>query len=373
MGAIAEYLSQQRAPFADAPLTEVDSLVLATVAYFSFEKGTLARIEPNERVLLPVAICGIAHDDLYGDIWLSRMGGDEFLAALLASPRFMSLKVANYANEVSTRSEKQFSAITFFMQDEWAYVAYRGTDNTLAGWKEDLNLAYMKEVPSQVRARSYLEDIAGTAAARLFVGGHSKGGNLAEYAALTCRDRTFDKVERVFNHDGPGFAFSPSVRAESAEYAGKLRKTVPEGSIVGMLMENREHYRIVRSSGVLLAQHASTRWEIENGSFVTVDALSPEASIVSSTINAWAQSYEPAALELFVDTVFDLLGAANADTWTEFAEDRPARALAIASATAQLPAEIRLTIMRMLRDIAPTMKVQAAKQALGYLSGQLND
>ena len=132
---IVEYLEEQREPFDAVPLNDVDSLVLSTISYFSFEKGAIGRTVPTELMPLPVAICGISHVDLFGEIWLSHMGGDEFLSALLASPRYAELKVGYYANDVSNHFEKQFAAITFFFPDGSAYVAYRGTDKSLAGWK----------------------------------------------------------------------------------------------------------------------------------------------------------------------------------------------------------------------------------------------
>lgn len=359
---ITDYLLEQRESFRDVPLCDVDSLILSTIAYFNFEAGELGGIVPTELVPLPVAICGIAHHDLYGGIWLERMGGDEFLAALLASPRFMDVKVGYYINEISSHFEKQFSATSFFLPTGDVYVAYRGTDNTLTGWKEDFNLTYMSELPSHVSARSYLEDIADVGESRLYVGGHSKGGNLAEYAALTCREKTFAKVARVFNHDGPGFAFSPSERIASAEYAVKLDKTVPGSSVFGMLMEPRNCVRIVRSSGVLFAQHASTHWAVEGGSFVELDALSPEAKIVADVLNDWKDLYDNDKRELFIDAVFELLGAADADTWGEFSQRPAESALAIAEATSKLPSEMRATIMGMIGDIAPILASKVAKR-----------
>ena len=364
---IVEYLHEQRASFEDVPLSDVDSIILATIAYFNFENGTLARTMPTELVPLPIAICGIAHKDLFGGIWLERMGGDEFLAALLTSPRFMDLNIGYYVNEVSGHFEKQFAACTFFFPDGSAYAAFRGTDNSLAGWKEDFNLTFMKEVPSQISARTYLEDIAGTNPARLYVGGHSKGGNLAEYAALTCREQTFAKVERIFNYDGPGFAFEVSKRKDDAAYKAKLNKTVPESSVFGMLMENRTDYRVVRSTGVLFAQHASTHWIVENGDFTEVDKISPEAAILSSTMNSWAKLYEPEKRELFIDAVYDIFCAADADTWREFSENRSETALAVASAVAKLPTDMRATLFGMVRDLAPIVGSEAAKHARAYL------
>ncbi len=361
---IASYLKEQRASFADVPLNEVDSLVFSTIAYFNLEKGTLGKKVPSDVVPLPIAVCGISTDDLFGGIWLSHMGGDEFLSSLLASPRFMDLGVGFYANDVSNHFEKQFSAMTFFLPDGCTYIAFRGTDNSLTGWKEDFNITFMKEVPSQISARTYLEDIADTHEARVYVGGHSKGGNLAEYAASTCRATTFDKIERIFNHDGPGFAFTPSERFGSPEYNDKLRKTVPESSVFGMLMEQRRTYRVVRSSGMLFAQHASTHWEVDENDFVTVDEISPEAAIVSGTLNSWAESYDPPKREQFIEAVYGILCAANADTWGEIAQETTSNVLAMAGATVQLPADMRAMLFEMIRDIAPILGTETAKQAL---------
>ena len=364
---IVDYLARKGASFADEPLNEVDSLVLSTIAYFGFEHGALGRVVPSAVVPLPVAVCGIPRDGLYGGIWLSSMGGDEFLAALLASPRFMELQVGYYANDVSSHFEKQFSAVTFFLPDDTAYVAFRGTDNSLAGWKEDFNLTFMEELPSQVSARTYLEDIAYAHASPLFVGGHSKGGNLAEYAALTCSDCAFDKIVRVFNHDGPGFAFAPSGRLGAPAYDAKLRKTVPESSVFGMLMEDRACHRAVRASGVLFAQHASTHWAVEGDGFITIDHISPEAEIISGTLNRWAKRYEPDRRELFIDAVYGIVCAAGADTLAELSENRAGSALAVAGAAAKLPPDMRSTLFEMVRDIAPIVGAEAAKKAKDVL------
>ena len=352
---ITEYLLEQRAPFDSVPLCDVDSLVFSTIAYFNFEAGVLGNTVPSEIVPLPVAVCGISHQDLFGGIWLEGMGGDEFLAALLTSPRFMGVEVGYYINEISNHFEKQFSAVSFFLPTGEVFVAYRGTDNTLAGWKEDFNLTYMRELPSHVSARTYLEDIASLDASRLFVGGHSKGGNLAEYASLTCRESTFAKIERVFNHDGPGFSFAPSERIDSGDYNAKLDKTVPGSSVFGMLMETRDCYRVVRSTGVLFSQHASTHWSVEDGRFVELDGLNPQVEIIAGTLNSWKDLYDSDEREMFIDAVFEVLRSADADTWSEFSRNPSESARAIAEATAKLPADMRTTILGMIADIAPIL------------------
>ena len=358
---LTDYLIGQRESFDEACFCDVDSLVLSTAAYLSFDRGILGCLDGGQRVPLPMVLCGVSHEELLGAGWLPRMGGKEFLTALLQSPRFMAISACNYVNDVSADSEMQFSAITFFFPDDTAYVAFRGTDNSLAGWKEDFKLAYMQEVPSQVRAREYLERIAAMNPRGIYVGGHSKGGNLAEFAAMTCSAYAYAQIKRVFNHDGPGFAHAPSTRFDSDTYNALLHKTVPQSSVFGVLLEKRKTYRIVRSSGVLFGQHASTRWTVTDNDFVTAETLGPDALIIRDALAGWAAAYEPEQLELLVDTVFDVLGSADAETWNEFGRARIANTAAVIGAVANLPADMRTSVLTMLLQLAPCLGIETAK------------
>lgn len=365
---IVEYLRKERSSFLDKSLNCVDSIVLSTAAYFKFELGAIGRTVPSERIPLPVALCGVRRRELIGRTWLSHEDGDGFLQALLESPRFMDLEAGYYVNDVSDHFEKQFSAITFFLPDDSAYVAFRGTDNTLAGWKEDFNLSYLEQIPSQRSGLVYLEDMADIVTGGLFVGGHSKGGNIAEFAALTCRERTFDRVERVFNHDGPGFAHAPSERISQPAYLAKLDKTIPEDSIVGMLTENRTCLRVVKSSGRLSAQHAITRWEHSGGDLVTADEISAEAKIISGALTNWAKSYSAGQIERFLDLAFEILRATDATTLSEMRETPAATALAVVETAAQLPPEMRSVLFDTFSDLGPLIGSEAAKIFLNAAS-----
>lgn len=360
---LANYFTEQTESFLDVPLTDVDSLALSTIAYFCFEHGVLGRATPGTCLPLPVALCGISRDRIFTAGWFREVGGDAFLTALLQSPRYMELQVGGYANEVSSHLEKQFSAVTFILPDGAAYIAFRGTDCTLVGWKEDFNLSFMSEVPSQARALAWLEDVSAQGFERIYVGGHSKGGNLAEYAALTCSDATFDKIVRVFSHDGPGFANPPSERFTSAAYQEKLRKTVPGSSIFGMLMESRSSFEVVRADGVLFRQHAPTNWVVEDGSLVRLESLSPEAVIIDDVLNNWSRSYDAEERELLIDTVFDLINVTDVQTWAEFGRDGASNALTVMEEAAKLPPEMRSKLLGMLRDITPFVRDAMARQA----------
>ncbi len=362
-GGIIKYLQDQRSSFADEPFNNVDSLILSTATYLQFEQGMLERFTPSERVPFPVALSGATREALLGSSWLSHMRGNQFLQALIESPRFMELNVGYFINEVSSHFEKQFSAITFFFPDQSSYIAFRGTDNTLAGWKEDFNLTFMEEIPSQVMARNYLETIAENTQGPLLIGGHSKGGNLAEYASLTCKDRTFNTIERIFNHDGPGFAFVNRKRLDDDEYRAKLSKTVAESSIFGMLMEDRDDYRIIKSSGMLFAQHATTNWHVHANDFVYGSALGREAKIITNTLNKWARTYEPEERRHFIDTVYSILEATDAKELTELRENKTGNTLAVLDAMAKLPPDVRRSLMSMLGDVTNIFGTEAMQRA----------
>ena len=358
-GTIVTYLGECRESFSRVPLNEVDSLVLSTIAYFYFEHGSLAGLSPDERLPLPQALCGVLSSDLLGDSWVAHAGGDPLLLALFKSSRFMELSVGNYVTELSHKDEKQFAAMTFYLPDGSAYVAFRGTDSSLVGWKEDFNLSYLQTVPSQERALAYLQDEAGRCEGPLFVGGHSKGGNLAEYAALACDDEIFSRIVGVFSHDGPAFLHEPSARIHEAAYIGKLHKSVPESSVIGMLMESRNNLTIVHAEGVMFVQHASTRWVIENRAFTRAAAITPDAEIVGRTLHKWALAYEPAKRELLVNALYDVLNAGAASTWGEWGKDYLGNSRAVLEVAFKLPPDLRNEILGMFMDVAKVFGIEA--------------
>lgn len=127
------------------------------------------------------------------------------MTALAASPRFRNIQMLGYTEQFDAAEEKQFAAVCFQITPDLCYIAFRGTDSTLVGWKEDFNMAFKCPVPSQKTAVRYLTDAARHCRGKILVGGHSKGGNLAVYAAVKCSEDIQKRIERVYSHDGPGF------------------------------------------------------------------------------------------------------------------------------------------------------------------------
>jgi len=146
-----------------------------------------------------------------------------------------------YVNKIDLNEEKQFSAVTYLLDDGTAYVAYRGTDATFVGWKEDFNMGFISPVPSQQEGVKYLNTVGYLAARELYVGGHSKGGNIAVYSAIKCHQHIRDSIIRVYNHDGPGFREEISM-SWFLSIKDRIHKTIPQSSVIGMLLHNQENF-----------------------------------------------------------------------------------------------------------------------------------
>lgn len=362
---IIDYLLEHQETFGELPFGDVDSLVLSTIAYFQLEQGAIGRLAPDsdEFIALPVALTGIARDKLFGKSWLVSFRGNELLSALLASRRFMDLSCGLFVNELDPVQEKQFAAITFLLPDESAYVAYRGTDNTLVGWKEDFNLSFLVSTPGQVAAKAYLERVAHLGITkRIYTGGHSKGGNLAEYAALTCNDEAYARVRCIYNHDGPSFIEDVNARMDDPDFRRRLHKTVPVESIFGMLMEKRNDYRIVEARSALFSQHAPTNWLVSDTTFVAGAALSARTKIIDEAIVTWGMSFTPEQRKTFLDTVFDIFESTGLTNWADLQDDQVAYLRAMGQAAIQLDPTLRTQILLMASSIFGTLKDTAIGQ-----------
>lgn len=273
-----DYVRTELDTFDGRGFCTVDSLVLSWLAY--------TRLPADDPALAPaLGWEGVRLADLYraeyfatyyAGMWGEEPGLD-LLAAVAASPRFRDVRVMGYVDATDPQAEKQFAAMTFRLTEDLSYVAFRGTDASLVGWKEDFNLAYRCPVPSQVEAAHYLADAAARVGGDLLVGGHSKGGNLAVYAAATAPRDASGRVTRIFSHDGPGFLAEFLATEDYRRVEGRVEKTLPQSSVVGMLLEQQEGYRVVRSNRAMIWQHDPFSWVVEGCDLVTLDGLTADA------------------------------------------------------------------------------------------------
>ncbi|MCM1154261.1 MAG: DUF2974 domain-containing protein [Roseburia sp.] len=318
MGTILDYIRMYGGyTFAEKPLNEVDSLIFSQFAYLKFDNLVPDIKEEEQAVDMQSILHHKDYDSLYADERY-REKNTALFQAMADSKRFGTLKLSNYVNQIELERETQFSAITIQMGDGRFYVAYRGTDETIVGWKEDLNLAFSDPVPGQLMSVEYLNHTAKKIARPFYVGGHSKGGNLAVYAAMNCKKEIQDKIESIFNHDGPGFR--PEVKQGGGydRIEARIRKTIPHSSLVGMIFYSEGNYRVVESRYLGLAQHDPYSWLVEKDDFRTARQVYSSQMVMDTALNKWILSLDQEQIHIFVDTLYDVIKASEADNLIDF-------------------------------------------------------
>lgn len=324
-GNFVTYAKTQLEPLHERPLCAVDSLVLSWLSYFKLNDQSSVYQGFCSWDGLPVRELLRAEDfeAMFGDSW-DPEGSRELLFAVCSSPRFRDMRVCGYRTSFSEEAEEQFAAVTFQLPDGSVYAAFRGTDSTLVGWKEDFNMAFQSPVPAQVSAAEYLEEAARALPGTLYAGGHSKGGNLAVYAAIMCPHALQDRIARVFSHDGPGFNEQFLRGKGFARMRGRIDKTLPRSSMFGMIFEDQEDYAIVDSTSFSLLQHNPFSWVVEGTDFKRVERISAGARYLDKTLSDWMARISPEERGKVIDAVFDVIGATDAmyfaeirDSWQE--------------------------------------------------------
>ena len=304
------------------------------------------------RSVATVPIRELLRAENYDDMFVSNSSDiNEYRLALLRavceSPRFRALRVGEYAERLSEREQQQFAAMTFDVgcgPVDSLYVAFRGTDGTLVGWKEDFNMAVRCPVPSQESAYRYVNSILDRSEGFLssgdspavMLGGHSKGGNMAVYAAMRIAHDDIEvagerarrlgllpslggpvrgrnrRISRIFSHDGPGLPKS-TVRGQAYRaIESRIRKTVPESSVVGMLLQSNAPVRIVKADAIGIMQHMGNSWQVaENGDFEQVDELTAGAQLIKRTLDGWLDTVSQEQRERAIDQIYGIFAAAE--------------------------------------------------------------
>ncbi len=321
MGNMVDYIHEYgKYTFTEEPLNEVDSLVLCQMVYLNFSSFVPGLEERNAPVSIQSIYAHPDRDRILDDYWY-RENNKELFAAAAQSVRFGSLKMNYYVNVINVDDETQFCAMTYILDDKNVFIAYRGTDATIIGWKEDLNLAFSKPLQSQYLSTEYMNRVAGYIAGNFYAGGHSKGGNLVVYAAMNCMERTRKKLLHVYNNDGPGFR--PEIREQGNYDAIKDRvsKYIPRSSVVGMILEDIDDYEVVESRGVGLLQHNAYSWKIEGKAFVRARNMSSGKMLRDASMNEWILSLSEEEIHTFVDTLYEVISASEASDVFEFGSD----------------------------------------------------
>jgi hypothetical protein len=252
----------------------------------------------------------------------------------------------------------QFSAMSFALTPRDTYIAFRGTDNTIVGWKENLNLAFQVQVPSQAQGLRYFERIASQVPGRLWTGGHSKGGNIAIYVGMTCAHELRRRLQCCFSHDGPGFTSTTLDDLEGIGISVPIDKTVPKSSIFGMLFEqDNQDARVVRSISSGFAQHDPLSWEVDGCDFVIEERMGRTASYVDTSLNAWIRRASLQERRQFVDAIFAIMTAGDEKYTHDLRTNWRVTAPRMVRAALDLDPEVRdvlvQEVLELVKELAP--------------------
>lgn len=317
MGNIMDYISWRGdLSFEQSQFNEVDNLILACFSYVNLDgisavtkqKGIGLKKLTKEFMKLHTM------KELEADKSFIRLA-PFMMMEMAKSVRFGKCVVRNYVNDIVTEAEQQFAAMEIVLEDGTSYVSFRGTDDTIIGWKEDFNLS-TGVVPAQKRAIEYLQKISEHTDGMLRVGGHSKGGNLAIYGSVMCKS-AHEKILEIYSNDGPGFSREFQELPEMKEMMPKIIRIIPEYSIIGTLLEHEKEPVIVASSSKGLLQHDGFSWEVQGPALVRRDSLNKTALRFIEILHKWIDGMDTEQKRLLIEDLFATLQASGYENLSE--------------------------------------------------------
>lgn len=327
MNSIIDYVNQFQHTFIEREFNDVDSLVLCQLSYLKMQHLIPGLEDGQDFVPFKSVLRKENREQVFAD---ERYREDnlKLAAAVQKSRRYAEMKVNFFIDILDKEMEVQFSALTYLLGEDAEgkpiyYIAYRGTDENLVGWKEDFTLAFSEPVAGQLYAAKYMRKASAYLTERFYLGGHSKGGNLAVFAAMSSSTALQERIRLVYSHDGPGFKPQVTERYEYERIAEKVRKILPVSSMVGMLMERGCDYNVVESSSYGLMQHNPYTWvvDMEAGSFVPMEELKNSVRLMDSAVTDWILGLDDEQINRFSDVLFRILAASESDNLIDFAAD----------------------------------------------------
>lgn len=303
--------------FEERAFSEIDALVLTELEYLPLEKV----VPSDENGEIFVTVKEIAEymqehkQELFAENPMMMTEERHEVSQVIAdAPRFQSLKFFGVVSVWDKDTTKQFAAVTVEVEPSVRLVVFRGTDETLIGWKEDFLMTYSPLVAAQTDAKEYLAKQASLWGGDLMISGHSKGGNLAIYAAATQEEDVQLRIVDIFCFDSPGLYRSVLETKGYQNIVPLAMRYIPQDSLVGLMLESEVPYVIVKSNATGAMQHSAMTWEIEDGQFIKMEKLTKNSQLNDQTFKKWTESVSDEELELFWNVFFELLFSVGIDT-----------------------------------------------------------
>lgn len=296
--------------FTQDPPNCIDALIFSSIVYIRFDGSAVSEPEkPLQLKALAEELCTLPDFMQRG-----RNKNDiDLLIRMAAAKRYENVSLVHYRQRYLPEEETQFAAMTFLLDDGSMFLSFRGTDNTVTGWKEDFNMCFRKSVPAQLLAQRYLQEMLAEYTRPVHLCGHSKGGNLAVYAAAKSPSVIQQQILDVYNNDGPGFTEYMMGDPGYKKMVPKIHTFVPQSSVIGLLMKHEEPFTIVHSTQVSLLQHDTFSWEVLGKEFVCVEEITRDSAFLDFTLDKWLSEMDMEERSRWVDALFQVINSVDSD------------------------------------------------------------
>ena len=322
---------------------ELDSMILARFSYLIFDKIDLEEKET-------IATISEKMKDFKNEEF--RYNGDkELITNLGESIRFKDMIVTDFVQNNNKDTEKQFSAITIHISEKEMYISYLGTDDSIYGWKEDFNLAFMENIPAQLDGTKYLKEIANKYnKKKIRVGGHSKGGNIAVFASVSLPKNIQKRIIKIYNYDGPGLNNKIIDNKKNINIIEKVSTYIPQDSIIGRILEHEEKYIVVKSIEKGILQHDIFSWQVMRDDVIKLEHVTKGSEVINHTIRNWLEDTTVEQRKIFINGVFELFYATSSSTINELSESWIKSLRKIAKTYKEMPENDRKIMHKMLKE-----------------------
>ncbi len=319
MGTILDYIKSEKRAFSDFPFNHIDALVFAEATYFQWEYLLHNIWTPEWPYKLSDSMLfsempASSEMPLFGQYAADTPFNLKMIDILRKSPRYRDVSVSHLCAHTNNKDQTQFAAMCFHIPGDICYIAFRGTDGTLIGWKEDFQLSYQYPVPAQEESARYVNFLSREIPPHIkfYIGGHSKGGNLSIYAATSCADAIKSRILGIYSFDGPGFSFKLHETEEYRKIGNLVHHLVPSASFVGMLLESAPGTRFVTNRAVWLKQHSPFTWEVKKDDFSYEPGWDINAKARIDTVNSWLSEQSFEERESFTEMLYHIASSSGA-------------------------------------------------------------
>ena len=346
--------------FEQAPFCKIDGIILAQVIYINYtglvSPDFKSQIEiPRLWESLKSARDFTARCDM-GPMVSTHT--PELLERACRSARFAGVKACAYSELFDRQKNEQFAAVTFVLPDKTCVIAFRGTDDTVTGWRENFNLGYMPEIPSHIQALDYVSEAYKALKTKFILAGHSKGGNLALHTAVFADSKIRKNISAIYDFDGPGFSSDFYQKPEFLEIKDRLYVIYPEQSIVGMIFHRPSHFEVIKSESFAVYQHDPFNWHVLGADFEKANDVCRESKFFHKSLNHWIETMSIEEKEKFISSLFDVIKAAEYDRFSAITKNGLSASARMIKKLGKMDKEMRDAIFNSIHELSNVVRAE---------------